>query len=176
MQIIYKTGKNSQSQSQRNAEIITGTILVSKGVHYSVKAEVLRNDMGHASEKLLSVTLDGVKMLPEGGCNPPGNDYNCDFWTCPVVSGRSVVSRTGSIAVGLDFRETSWDCDCDTKTWQCSKENTVRGRTAMEAVVRFTLTPTQTGMRKTRDRAEVLAIRPAFPCLSQHCTCRPLRT
>ena len=141
VQIIYKAGKNSQSQSQRNAEIITGSISVSKGVQYSVTAEVLRNDMGSSSEKLVSITLDGVQMLPRGGCNPPGSDYSCDFWTCPVVSAAQVVSETGSIAVAFDVRETSWDCDCDTKTWQCSAENKVKGRTAMEAAVRFTLTP-----------------------------------
>ena len=110
-----------------------------------VTAEVLRNDMGSASEKLASITLDGVQMLPRGGCNPPGSDYSCDFWTCPVVSAAQVVSKTGSIAVTFDVRETSWDCDCDTKTWQCSAENRVAGRTAMEAAVRFTLTPTTTG-------------------------------
>ena len=140
VQIIYKAGKNSQSQSQRNAEIITGSISVSKGVHYLVTAEVLRNDMGSASEKLASITLDGVQMLPRGGCNPPGSDYSCDFWTCPVVSAAKVMSNTGSIAVAFDVKETSWDCDCDTSTWQCSKESTVRGRTPMEAAVRFTLT------------------------------------
>ena len=52
-----------------------------------------------------------------------------------------MVSQTGSIAVGFDVKETSWDCDCDTNTFECSKENSVKGRTAIEAAVRFTLTP-----------------------------------
>ena len=106
-----------------------------------VMAEVLRNDMASSGEKLATLTLDGVAMLPSGGCNPPGSDYACDFWKCPVPSGKYVVSKTGSIAVALNVIETSWDCDCDTKTWQCSAENKVKGRTAMEAAVRFTLTP-----------------------------------
>ena len=110
-------------------------------MRYSVKAEVLRNDMGGSSEKLATLTLDGKKMLPSAGCNPPGSDYACDFWKCPVVSAAKVISNTGSIAVTYDVRETSWDCDCDTNTWQCSAENTVSGRTPMEAAVRFTLTP-----------------------------------
>merc|ERR1711934_785043 len=141
VKVIYKAGKNSQTQAQRNAEIIKGTISVCKGVEYSVKAEALRGDMASASEYLASITLDGAKVLLKAGCNPPGNDLDCDFWNCPVVSGASVVSQTGSIAVGFDVKETSWDCDCDTNTFECSKENSVKGRTAIEAAVRFTLTP-----------------------------------
>ena len=140
VKVIYKAGKNSQTQAQRNAEIIKGTISVCKGVEYSVKAEALRGDMASASEYLASITLDGAKVLPKAGCNPPGNDYDCDFWNCPVVSGASVVSQTGSIAVGFDVKETSWDCDCDTNTFECSPENKVAGRTAIEAAVRITLT------------------------------------
>ena len=107
-----------------------------------MKAEVLRNDLGHSSEKLATVTLDGKHMLPSAGCNPPGSDYACDFWKCPVVSAAKVMSKTGSIAVAFNVIETSYDCDCDTKTWQCSSElKKVKGRTPMEAAVRFTLTP-----------------------------------
>merc|ERR1712032_906162 len=142
VQVIYKSGKNSQSQAYRNKEIIKGTLKVVPGVQYSVKAEVLRNDMGGSSEKLATVTLDGKHMLPSAGCNPPGSDYACDFWKCPVVSAAQVMSKTGSIAVAYDVKETSYDCDCDTKSWQCSSELAkVKGRTPMEAAVRFTLTP-----------------------------------
>ena len=104
-------------------------------------AEVLRNDMGSSNEKLATLTLDGKQMLPAAGCNPPGDDYACDFWKCPDVAEAKVMSWTGSIAVAFDVKETSWDCDCDTNTWQCSSENAVSGRTPMEAAVRFTLTP-----------------------------------
>ena len=98
--------------------------------------------MGGSSEKLATVTLDGKHMLPSAGCNPPGSDYACDFWKCPVVSAAKVMSKTGSIAVAFNVIETSYDCDCDTKTWQCSSElKKVKGRTPMEAAVRFTLTP-----------------------------------
>ena len=97
--------------------------------------------MSGTAEKLATLTLDGMHMLPSAGCNPPGDDYACDFWKCPVPEATKVMSKTGSIAVAFDVRETSWDCDCDTKTWQCSKENKVKGRTPMEAAVRFTLTP-----------------------------------
>ena len=140
VKVIYKAGKNSQTQDQRNAEIIKGTISVCKGVEYSVKAEALRGDMASASEYLASITLDGEKVLPKAGCNPTGSDTACDFANCPVVSGATVTSKTGSIAVGFDVKETSWDCDCDTNTFECSAENKVAGRTAIEAAVRITLT------------------------------------
>ena len=141
VQVIYKSGKNSQAQAQRNAEIIKGTLKVVPGMHYTVKAEVLRNDMASYSEYLATLTLDGKHMLPSAGCNPPGSDFACDFWKCPVVAEARVMSKTGSIAVALNVVETEWDCDCDTNTWQCSAENSVKGRTPMEAAVRFTLTP-----------------------------------
>ena len=84
---------------------------------------------------------------PSAGCNPPEENYSCDFWKCPVAAAAAnVVSKTGSIAVAYNIHETNWDCDCDCDTtttmWQCSAENTVKGRTPMEAAVRFILTPT----------------------------------
>ena len=115
---VYKAGKNLQSQAERNKEIIKGTISVNKEVYYSVKAEVLRSDLDRDNELLERVTFDGKQMLPAAGCNPSGNDDDCDFWTCPDVSATGVFSTTGSIAVGLDLKEHSQDCDCDIKTWQ----------------------------------------------------------
>ena len=141
VQVVYKSGKSPQSQAFRDKEIIKGTLKVSPGVHYVVKAEVLQNDMGQAEEKLAMVTLDGKHMLPKAGCNPPGGDYDCTFWKCPMVSAATVFSKTGTIAVGYSVVGTTWDCDCDTKTCQCSAENKVKGHTPMEAVVRFTLAP-----------------------------------
>merc|ERR1712010_250934 len=141
VRVIYKAGKNSQTQAQRNAEIIKGTLSACPGTRYYVKAEALRSDMASASEYLASITLDGGKVLPKMGCNPTGSDTACDFANCPVVSGASVTSQTGSIAVGFDVKETSWDCDCDTNTFECSAENKVAGRTAIEAAVRITLDP-----------------------------------
>ena len=49
--------------------------------------------------------------------------------------------QTGVIDVVMTYAGHSHDCDCDTSSWQCSKQDTVAGRTPMEAVARFTLTP-----------------------------------
>ena len=142
---IYKSGTNKQSQSARNSEIIEGTLEVAKGVAYTVKAEVLRNDLASASEKLTSLTLNGKSLFDSKGCNPPGSDYACDFWKCPVLKNFVAQSTTGTIAVRMDFDEHSWDCDCDPNTWECAKENTIPGTMPMEAAVRFTLTPKTIG-------------------------------
>ena len=52
-----------------------------------------------------------------------------------------ILTQTGNIAVVMDFVGHSRDCDCDEQTWDCSRENTVGGRTPVTAVGRFTLTP-----------------------------------
>merc|ERR1711934_845800 len=93
VKVIYQRRVHGQTQAQRNAEIIKGTISACKGVEYSVKAEALRSDMASASEYLASITLDGAKVLPKAGCNPPGTDLDCDFWNCPVVSGAALTSK-----------------------------------------------------------------------------------
>ena len=144
---IYKSGSNKDEQSTRDSEIISGTVDVIKGVTYSVKAEVLRNDLGGSGKKVTSITLDGKKLLPQSGCKPPGDDDACDFWSCPLDSEFTITSKTDTIAVEMDFDGHSWKCDCDTKKWACSKAKTVTGREPMEAVVRFTLSPLTTIVR-----------------------------
>jgi len=128
-QVIYSEGTAKQSNN-------AGTISVVPGVTYTVSMEILRNDLGEPNERVSNVTFDGNSI---GGCNPDGGDYDCTFYTCP--QSPSVSSTTGIIAVNLVYTGHSWDCDCDKSTWECSKENTVSGRTPMTAVARFTLIP-----------------------------------
>jgi len=52
-----------------------------------------------------------------------------------------MASSTGTIDVVMEFVGHSWDCDCDTSSWECSSENSIGGRVPMVAVMRFTLTP-----------------------------------
>ena len=128
-QVIYSEGTAAQTNN-------AGTITVVPGVTYIVSMEILRNDLGSSSERVVDVTLDGTSI---GGCNPDGHDYDCTFFTCS--QSPSVSSATGNIAVNLEYAGHSWDCDCDKESWECSKEDTVSGRTKMTAVARFTLTP-----------------------------------
>jgi hypothetical protein len=44
----------------------------------------------------------------------------------------------------MKFSGHSRDCDCDTSTWECSREYAVEGRTPVTAVGHFSLFPTPT--------------------------------
>ena len=85
-----------------------------------------------------SIKFDGVSI---GSCNPDGGDYDCTFYDCESALTETTYTPTSNmINVELIFTGHSKDCDCDTATWDCSKEDTVEGRTAMTAVARITLT------------------------------------
>ena len=108
-------------------------------IAYSPKIEVLRNDLGSASEKVSKITFDGAVI---GDCNPDGEDYDCTFFDCyNTIKTKTISSETGLIPVSLTYQGHSWDCDCDKETWMCSRESSIPGRTPMTAVARFTLTP-----------------------------------
>ena len=127
-QYVYSDGKTLKTDNK-------GTLYVEKNVPYKITYEVLRNDLGDASEMVSDVIIDGKSI---GSCNPDGGDYDCTYFKCP---GSTIVSSpTGMIPVNLKYIKHSWDCDCDMETWMCSKENTVPGQTPMTAVAKFTLT------------------------------------
>ena len=132
--VIYKEGKTLDG-------VLTyeDVINVLPGIDYSVKVEVLRNDLGSNNEKVSRIELNGRNI---GYCNPDGDDYDCTFFDCSqTLSTKSISSTNGSIAASLTYEGHSWDCDCDKQTWQCAKENTKIGFTPMTAVAKITLTP-----------------------------------
>ena len=49
----------------------SGTISVIPGTTYQLTVEILRNDLGSASERVTAIRIDGVDI---GGCNPDGGD------------------------------------------------------------------------------------------------------
>ena len=109
------------------------------GIDYSVKVEVLRNDLGAEHEKVSRIALNGHTI---GDCNPDGSDYDCTFFDCSeTLSSNYISSTNGSIVASLTYEGHSWDCDCDKATWECVRENTKIGFTKMLAVARITLTP-----------------------------------
>ena len=132
--MVYGEGKTASP-----VQIYDSTINVVPKLKYNVKVEVLRNDLGEPNEKVSKITFDGAVI---GDCNPDGGDYDCTFFDCQdSIQNSTVSSESGSILVALTYEGHSWDCDCDTQTWECSKENQVAGRTPMTAVARITLTP-----------------------------------
>jgi len=129
--IIYTEGTTPRTD---NIGEIPGAI---PGLQYDVNVEVLRNDLGSSSEYVSDITLEGKSL---GSCNPDGDDYDCTFYRCSntgTVTGPS----DGKFDVNMKFVGHSYDCDCDKKTWACSKEKTVGGRSPMTAVYKFIFTP-----------------------------------
>jgi hypothetical protein len=105
------------------------------GNSYKVDSvEVLRNDLGHASEYVTSIKLAGVEV---GACHPDGGDYDCTFFNCRKSHTFTAQSANPNFEVSV--KGHSRDCDCDTNTWECSKEKTVAGRTPMNIVARVTV-------------------------------------
>ena len=143
VKVLFKAGKNSGSQASRNKEVLSGALSVTKGVKYLVKIEVLRNDLGDASEKVASIKIDGKEVGKKSGaaCKPDGKDYDCTFYDCKsqVTDNLVVTAASSTMKVALDFKEHSWDCDCDKSSWKCGKEGSKTGD-EVEAVARVTLT------------------------------------
>lgn len=156
---IYKAGTSGNGVD----EIINGTIKVHPNTNYNVTVEILRNDLASRkpNEYVKSIKLDGYEM---GECQPDGGDYDCTFYKCNM--SKIINSKTGIINATLIFFGHSRDCDCNTTTWQCAKENTVTGYTPMKAVARFNLDPVKNhsysyGLKKTGN---------GF-CSSNDCSC-----
>ena len=135
--VLYKEGKTPSNWNEKAT--YEDVLNVYPGIDYSVKVEVLRNDLGSSSEKVSKIALNGHKI---GDCNPDGGDYDCTFFDCSqTLSSKSISSTTGSIDISLTYQGHSWDCDCNKETWQCAKENTIIGFTPMVAVARITFAP-----------------------------------
>jgi len=127
--VVYSEGTKAYA-------VNPGEIPVVKGKSYRVNFEILRNDLGSDSEYVTMVVIQGRAY---GGCNPDGGDYDCTFYNCTRSAPFYVTASSDTLYVEVRIVGHSWDCDCDIKTWQCSKENTIGGRTKMTAVGRFTL-------------------------------------
>ena len=55
----------------------SATMDVTPNELFAVTVEILRNDLGSASERVTAIRIDGVKI---GDCNPDGGDYDCTFF------------------------------------------------------------------------------------------------
>ena len=118
-------------------------------VRYGIKVEVLLNDLGDASEKVSSIELNGIHI---GQCNPESSgciaqglsecgDYACVFYDCTSYLDKTLISfDSSSVNIKIVFVEHSKDCDCNTKTWECKKENEDPTLTPTYALARITFT------------------------------------
>jgi hypothetical protein len=132
-QVVYQQGTTASDNVDGT---LTGLV---PGARYTIGVEVLRNDLGHDSEYVKSVTVGGTNL---GECKPDGGDYDCTFFQCPFNTMTVVTaSASGTVPVSMVFTGHSWDCDCDTSSWECSRESTIAGRQPMTAVARFSWVP-----------------------------------
>ena len=142
--IIYKEGRTPSTWDGNKTKATYEDVLnVLPGTEYSIKVEVLRNDLGQEAEKVSRITLNGRNI---GDCNPDEEDYDCTFFDCSqTISTKSISFTNRSIVASLTYEGHSWDCDCDKETWECAKEDTkTRPKhffDPMLAVAKITLTP-----------------------------------
>ena len=104
----------------------------------------LRSYNGHGCLRAdWEVLPQETTTLELGECNPDGGDYDCTFFDCSAAqSADTTLTAAGStLTFEIDLTGHSRDCDCDTETWDCARENTVSGYSPMVAVARFTLEP-----------------------------------
>ena len=119
------------------------TVNVVPNVGYTIKVEVLLNDLGEDHEKVSNIEFGGMKI---GECNPNcGHDCRdnaCVFYDCAKhLHENSVSFVTDRISVKLEYVGHSKDCDCHERTWECKPEDEDSDLTPTLALARITLTP-----------------------------------
>ena len=118
-------------------------------VRYAIKVEVLLNDLSNAEEKVSSIEINEIKI---GECNPEDSgciaqglsdcgDHACVFYDCTSYLEKSLFSFDSSaVNIKLAFSGHSRDCDCNTNTWECKKEEVDPTLTPTLALARITFT------------------------------------
>ena len=136
--VAYSSGTTVQSSPSA-----TATATVAPG-WYSVQVELLRNDLSGTNEKATGIRVKAGSTVIKsfGECNPDGGDYDCTFFTCLANEQVIELASSATLTFEIDLVGHSHDCDCDTSTWECAKESTKSGFTAMTAVAKFILSPT----------------------------------
>ena len=150
--IIVKEGQLDESEGTPMTYAYTKTFTVFPYMRYDIRIEVLLNDLGGPDEKVTDILINKKSI---GGCNPNCGlmseskcDYACTFYDCtPSLNSTIVSSSTGSMNIKLIYQGNSKDCDCDTMTWQCKKENIDPNLTPVVALARITLTPENKGKK-----------------------------
>ena len=124
--VIYKEGDT-------NDGTITDVLRIIAGVPYHVKVEILRS----GGTTIGPIIFNGADF---GECVAPGPDDECSFHDCSgELNGipRLVSSQFGTIALAIDMKSLSNNCDCNKETWECA-EGIV---SSLMSAIRITLTP-----------------------------------
>ena len=123
--------------------VTTDVLRVTPGVPYHVKVEVLRS----GGTTISSILFDGVDF---GECIAPGPNDDCSFHDCSGElkwkassdnSHRLVSSSFGTIALDIDLKSLSKNCDCNKDTWECGKASSLANGSPLISAIKITLTP-----------------------------------
>ena len=77
--------------------------------------------------------------LHVGECKPEGYIDECAFFLCPTTEKHSIISKTGTIDVEIEFKDHLWKCSCDISSWYCSRNAAKPTQLPMVAVARIKL-------------------------------------
>ena len=110
---------------------------------YHVKVEVLRS----GGTTISSIFFNGVDF---GECIAPGPNDECSFHDCSEElnwkasvdnSHRLVSSPFGTVALDIDLKSLSKNCDCNKDTWECGKASSIANGSPLISAIKITLTP-----------------------------------
>ena len=130
-------------ESGTDDEVTTDVLYVSPGVPYHVKVEVLRS----GGTTISLIFFNGVDF---GECIAPGPNDDCSFHDCSEElnwkasaenSHRLVSSPFGTIALDIDLKSLSKNCDCNKDTWECGKASSIANGSPLISAIKITLTP-----------------------------------
>ena len=123
--------------------VTTDVLRVTPGLPYHVKVEVLRS----GGTTISSILFDGVDF---GKCIAPGPNDDCSFHDCTEElnwksladnSHRLVSSPFGTVALDIDLKSLSKNCDCNKETWECGRASSIANGSPLISAIKITLTP-----------------------------------
>jgi hypothetical protein len=126
--MVYSEGETAASNpsAKASATVVPGEI-------YAIKVEILRNDLGSASERVTDIRIDGVSV---GDCNPDGGDYDCTFFDCSsTLTTHIATAKTyGMMDIEIDVVGHSYDCDWCAELASRTLDEQICGQSAPHAL------------------------------------------
>ena len=113
-----------------------GQINVVPRVPYIISIEVLQTPQTTSNPIVTNIMVDDFNV---GDCTPDGSTHDCAFFLCKTTEKRAITSETGTIDISMEFKDHSWKCSCDIKSWNCNQHVNSPKLLPMVAVARITL-------------------------------------
>ena len=114
----------------------TSQINVVPKVPYTISIEFLQPPKTTSNPIVTNIMVDNFYV---GDCTPEGITNDCAFLLCKTTEKRPIISETGTIDISIEFKDHSWKCSCDIRSWNCNQHVTSPTLLPMVAVARITL-------------------------------------